>query len=74
MRNNSKINVNVLHVVSGLPSDGGGPSIVIPLTVLNENKHPGISSLLLCLYSKNPPTCHEYPVAELVTKNFVCFL
>ena len=74
MRNNLKINVNILHVVSGLPSDGGGPSIVIPLTVLSENKHSGMSSLLLCLYSKNPPTCHKYPVTELVAKNFVCFL
>ena len=74
MLDDSKINVNILHVVSGLPSDGGGPSIVIPLTVLSENKHYGISSLLLCLYSKNPPTYHEYPVDELVTKNLVYFL
>ncbi len=74
MLNNSKINVNILHVVSGLPSDGGDPSIVIPLTALSENKHSGISSLLLCLYSKNPASYHKYPVDELFSRNLVYFL
>ena len=69
-----KINANILHVVSGLPNDGGGPSIVIPLTVLSENKQCGISSLLLCLYSKHPATGYEYPVSDLIEKGLVYFL
>ena len=69
-----KINANILHVVSGLPNDGGGPSIVIPLTVLSENKQCGISSLLLCLYSKHPATGYEYPVSDLIQKGLVYFL
>ena len=63
-----------MHVVSGLPNDGGGPSIVIPLTVLSENKQCGISSLLLCLYSKHPATGYEYPVSDLIEKGLVYFL
>lgn len=70
----SEIDVNVLHVVSGLPIDGGGPSIVIPLTVLSENKQFRISSLLLCLYSKHPATGYEYPVSDLIDKKLVSFL
>ena len=74
MFNPSKLKVNVLHVVSGLPPDGGGPSIVIPLTILSENKYLGISSYLLCLYSRHPVSGYEYPLSDLVGNKLVSFL